>query len=347
MSTISKPKVLIVGCGAVGLTQGYHLSFGASITFLVRPGRKPAFQPPKKLYDYKTNALNVFNDYRVIESPKEVAGEDFLFVFDTLDGHTARSEGGVATLKAVANLIRDHQQTFVVYDAVGLDMEDHYATTMGIPKDRLLLAASMLAHQPTKSISLPPNADAGLVSHADMFYASWGDTNGLNVFNTQPKHVKTLGEIYSKHDKIRIGVLPAFMSSAGLMVGILQVVSWSADGSQSFEHFRQNTELWNLMLAAQSEILNLPRFGWTGWLSSWVMGSWATAKIVTAPVEAVKPLAYHEFNDFHHGAKVNKQDIMVIEQLIADGERSKHKMVACREMCRRAEAKAAEKAGSS
>jgi ketopantoate reductase len=56
------PEILIIGCGAVGLSQGYHLSFGAEITYLVRPERTSAFQSPKKLYDYKDYALRIFDD---------------------------------------------------------------------------------------------------------------------------------------------------------------------------------------------------------------------------------------------------------------------------------------------
>jgi hypothetical protein len=340
---MSKPKILIVGCGAVGLSQGYHLSFGADITFLVRPGRKPAFQAPKKLYDYKENALHVFENYRVIESPSEVAGEEFLFVFDTLDGHTALSEGGTATLKAVGDLIRNREKTFVVYDAIGLNMEDHYAATLGISKERLILGLSMLAHQPTKSIPIPASADTQLTAQADMLYsATYGGKAVLGVPNTQPKLVKILGEAYSRNSNYSIKVLPGFVASATTL-GMVQLVSWSADGFQPFEHFRANTELWNLLLQAQSELLNLPRFGWTGWLLSWLLGSWATAKMIAGPVESAKPLEYHAFNAYHHGAKVIKQDIMVIEEVIAEGEKAKHKMVALREICRRAEAKAAEK----
>ena len=43
----SDPAVLVVGAGAVGLVMGYHLSLaGAQVTFLVRAGRKQAFQSP-------------------------------------------------------------------------------------------------------------------------------------------------------------------------------------------------------------------------------------------------------------------------------------------------------------
>lgn len=335
---MSRPKILIVGCGAVGLTQGYHLSFGADITFLVRSGRSPAFQPPKKLYDYKENALRTFDNYRVIESPSKVANDEFYCVFDTLDGHTARSEGGIATLKAVGDLIRDRPQTFVLYDAIGLDMDEHYARTMGISKDRLVLAASMLAHQPTKSITVPETADASLVAQADMLYSYTSDYRGLMVINTQPKITKAISAIYDQHANVRIKVLPGFIGSAGMLqITMLHLVTWSIVKYPAFPQFRSNKELWNLMLKAQNEILTLPRFGWTGWLLSCVLGSWTTAKIVSLPERDALPLSYHEFNAFHHGAKVIKQDVQVIKDLIAEGQKLGLKMEALRQVCDRAE----------
>ncbi|KAF1994060.1 hypothetical protein P154DRAFT_527301 [Amniculicola lignicola CBS 123094] len=335
---MSKPKILIIGCGAVGLTQGYHLSFGAAITYLVRPGRTSAFQPPKKLYDYKENKLRIFDNYRVIESPSEVTAEEFYCIFDTLDGYTARSEGGMATLKAVGELIHDHPATFVVYDAVGLDIDVHYATTMGISKDRLTFAGSMLAHQPTKSISLPASADADLAAQADILYSYASGNYGLTMFNTRPNLTKALGKVYNKHEKLRIQVVPAFIAPTGTLLAILQLMSWSMDGFQEFAHFRSNKELWNLLLKGQKEILTLPRFGWTGWLLSWLLGSsWVTLKMMTEPAKTALPLQYHEFNAFHHGGKVIKQDIKMLQDLVAEGEKEDHKMVALREICRRME----------
>lgn len=329
-----RPKILIIGCGAVGLSQGYHLSTGADITFLVRPGRKPAFAPPKRLYDYKDNALRVFDNYRLIDSASEVAGEQFYCVFDTLDGHTARSEAGTATLCSVGNLIRDNPETFVVYDAIGLDIADHYATSLGIPRDRLLLAFSMLAHQPTKSISIPSTADRDLVAQADLLYSYQPGNVGLSVFNTRPDKFKAFKEVYDKNGRLHIASMPTFVEAWAPILVMLHVVTWNIDGFKEFEHLRNNTKLWALLIEAQKEILALPRFGWTGRLLSWILGSWATAKMISAPAEGALPISYQEFNAFHHGGKVVKQDIRTLEDVVEDGEKKGHKLKALREICR-------------
>jgi hypothetical protein len=331
---MSKPKILIIGCGAVGLAQGYHLSTGADITFLVRPGRKGAFAPPKRIYDYKENTLRVFDDYRLIESTGEVSGEDFYCVFDTLDGDTARSETGTATLCAIGDLIRYKPGTFVVYDAIGLDIEDHYAASLDISKDRLLLAASMLAHQPTDAISIPASANHDLVVQANLLYSYQPGNVGLMVFNTRPAIIKSLQEVYNKNGNLHIQILPAFIAGWVTLLITLHLVTWRIDGFKEFEHLRDNKALWYLMLEAQKDILGLPRFGWTGWLLSRVLGSWTTARMNKGPIAGALPLSYQEFNAFHHGGKVVKQDLRLLEDVVAEGEKEGCRIEALRKICR-------------
>lgn len=338
---MSRPKVLIIGCGAVGLSQGYHLSAGADITYLVRPGRKSAFLAPKHLYSYKGDELHTFSSYRVIELISEVAGETFTFIFDTLDGHTARSESGVATLRSVGGLLNEPQNAdcFLVYDAIGLDMEDHYLRCTRIASSRLLLAFSMVAHQPTHMISIPATANKDLASKADLLYVSLPPNTGLIVFNTQPALKKKLETIYNSNGELGISSQPAFTASWAPLVIMLHLVAWDIHGYVPLEQFVGNRELWSLMLRAQSEILNLPRFGWTGWTLSWVFGDWMTKKFNLSLVESVKPVKYEEFNAFHHGVKVSKQDRATLEDVMKEGEREGRKMEALREIVRRATVK--------
>ncbi|KAJ5058940.1 hypothetical protein J3E74DRAFT_455272 [Bipolaris maydis] len=333
---MSKPKVLIVGCGAVGLSQGYHLSAGADITYLVRPGRKPAFLAPKQLYAYKTDKLHTFSSYRVIESVAEVKGETFAFIFDTLDGHTARSENGVATIRSVGDLINEPQneECFVIFDAVGLDIDEHYMSNLRVPKSRLSMALSMIAHQPTPQISIPATASKDLVAKADMLYTTTMPGVGLMIGNTQPALVNKVSAIYNINGALTTKTIPAFIIAPFQSVVLLHLVVWDIGGSGPFSHLRSNSELWSLLLRAQTEILRLPRYGWTGWFLSLVMGSWATEKVMTTPAEGSKPLVYHEFNAFHHGGKVAKQDLMILEETLDDGEKSGTKMESLREICR-------------
>ena len=335
---MSKPKVLIIGCGAVGLLQGYYLSSSADITYLVRPGRKSAFKGPKHLYSYKEDEIYTFSNYRLIEDVSEIHGETFAFVFDTLDGDTARSEGGIATIAAVGNFLNEKQNSdcSAIYAAIGLDIDEHYARTMRISPSRLFAGLSMLVHQPTARISLPKTADRSKVAKADLLFAYLEPKTGFAVFNTHPQLTKKLEAIYNTNGKLNVQVIPAFVAPWFMLVNMLHFVTWHVDGWRPFEQFQANTELWSLRIRAQTEILALPRFGWTGWLLSFVFKSWAAEKLITPLIDGAKPMKLEEFNAFHHGGKVVKQDIRALEDVLKEGERAKRKMTALREIVRRA-----------
>ena len=325
---MSKPQVLIIGCGAVGLLQGYYLSAGADITY-----------GPKHLYSYKDNELYTFSNYRLVNSISEISGETFAFVLDTLDGNTARSEGGIATITAVGDFINQKQNAdcSVVYAAIGLDMEEHYTRTMRIESTRLFTAVSMLAHQPTTRISVPETADKDLVAKADLLFVYMPPKVGFIVFKTQPQLVTKLEAIYSANGKLGIQRVPAFVAPWFMLVNMLHFFTWNIDGFRPFEYLRGNKELWDLMVRAQTEILTLPRFGWNGWFLSFVVKGWVAEKLNKPLIEGAKPMKLEEFNAFHHGGKVVKQDIRALEDLLREGEGAGKKMTALREIVKKAE----------
>ena len=238
-------------------------------------------------------------------------------------------------MKSVGDVIRNNPDTFVIYDAIGVDIEGHYASTMGISRERLIFAGSMLAHQPTPSISIPASANRELIAQAHLLYSHMPGDAGLFVVNTNSQLTNKLEVVYKKNGRLGIQKVPGFFGGA-VLLAMLHLVVWNIDGWQDFSHLRSNSQLWNLMLRAQNEILALPRYGWTGWLLSWVVGSWATTKMITSPASGAEPLSYREFNAFHHGGKVVKQDIQVLEEIVAEGEKVKHKMPALREVCQKA-----------
>ncbi|PSK57814.1 hypothetical protein B9Z65_9016 [Elsinoe australis] len=334
---MSNPQILINGAGAVGLSQGYHLSTGASITYLVRPGRKPAYVAPKRLYDYKTNSLHIFDDYRVIESASEVNGESFFCVFDTLDGATARSENGAATLRSVGEVIRNDPKTFVVYDAAGLDMKSYYSSLLGIPQDRLLVGISMLAHQPTEQISLPAEAKADLAAQANLFYIQNPGKAGMALQKDSHGNAAAFKELYSKNGELTVSLIPSIDPELLFSLGIVVLMGWYVHGYGQMRGFVNNTELWNLTVRAQGEALALPRFGWTGYILSWIMGSWISAKMNSSMETQALPLSYPEFNAFHHGGKVVKQDIALLKELVEEGTKTGKTMEAMHELIKRVE----------
>ena len=69
---------------------------------------------------------------------------------------------------------------------------------------------------------------------------------------------------------------------------------------------------------------------------SFVIRSWAAEKPNTPLVEGAKPMKLEEFNAFHHGGKVAKQDLRTLEDILREGEGAGRKMTALREIVEKA-----------
>jgi hypothetical protein len=140
-------------------------------------------------------------------------------------------------------LIRHKPGTFVVYDAIGLDIEQNYTASLGIMKDRLFLVSSMLAHQPTNTIPILASANSSLVTQVDILYSWQPDPVGLLAFNTRPKIIKSFQAVYNKNCEVRVQVAPAFVAPLAIFLGTLHQVVWRMDNFGEFEHLRGSNAL--------------------------------------------------------------------------------------------------------
>src|SRR6266516_2138471 len=258
---MSKPSILIIGAGAVGLAVGYHLSLAdADITFLVRPGRSAAFASPQQLYCYDDASLKTFAGYSVVENVAELAQKRFQFVIVTLDGHTSRTAEGTALLRSLGDAIRASDAT-VIMGGFGVGLREHYLQVMRIAEDRLLKGfLVMLSHQ----------ANAVFPMYAASEITGWPD--------------------------------------------VAMVVA--------------NKELWRLACRAQGEIIALPQHGWLGKLMALIMGPRVTANIHLRLERDMLPLDYQAFNRFQHGGKVRAQDVELLRDCLAEGQRRGQPMAA-------------------
>jgi hypothetical protein len=192
----------------------------------------------------------------------------------------------------------------------------------------------MLVHQPTNRISLPKGTKKA--ANADLLFAYLEPKTGFAVFNTQPQLTKKLESVYNANGKLNVQAIPAFVAPWFMLLNMLHFVTWNVDNWTPFERFRANHELWPLMIRARTEILTLPRFGWTGWFLSFFFKSWAAEKLNTPLIDGAKPMKLEEFNSFHHGGKVVKQDIRTLDDVLKEGEQARCKMTALREIVRKA-----------
>jgi hypothetical protein len=332
---MNEPSVLIVGAGAVGMALGHHLRLaGADVTFLVRPGRTAAFAAPRRLYDYNTAAIKTFDGYEVSDDVTDLAGRGFAFVIVTLDGHTSRTAQGEATLRAVGDLIRD-TDTVVLMDGIGVGLREFYLETMRIGGDRLLLGfLGMLAHQGSAGL---PGADPT----ADICFVHPPNRTGFTIARSNPVAAKRFAELYDRSEVSRIGFLPAKVADVIGSAVFTVYAACDVAGWPPVAEVVADRELWALAVRAQREILTLPRNGWFGRVAAVLMGSRVTASFHLRQERDMRPMDVPAFNRFHHGGKVRAQDMDVLRDFTAEGERAGRPMTALRALIARADQAAA------
>lgn len=323
-------SVLIVGAGAMGFALGYHLSLAeADITFLVRPGRSAAFASPQQLYCYDDASLKTFTGYSIVENVAELAQKRFQFVIVTLDGHTSRMAEGTAMLRSLGDAIRASNATVIAGD-FGLDLREHYLKTMRIPEDRLLSGfLFMLSHQTRANLPVHAPTNPALVAQASVCYKHPANKIGFQIITRHSTAAREFAALYNHCGVSRCGQMsPVLVNTAGKAVFAVYAACEIAGWPDTFATVVANKELWRLACRAQREIMALPRHGWLGKLMALIMGPRVTANMHLKMEREMLPLDYQAFNHFHHGGKVRSQDVALLHDCLAEGQRHGQPMTA-------------------
>jgi hypothetical protein len=341
---MSKPSVLIVGAGAVGLAVGYHLSLaGADITFLVRPGRKAAFAAPQQLYCYDDVALKTFAGYSVVESVAELAEQRFQFVMVTLDGYTSRTAEGTAMLRSLGDAIRATDAIVIMCGGFGIGLREHYLQAMRIAENRLLTGfTTILSHQSSANLPVHAPTDPAQVAKASICYKQPANRIGFRLETRNATAAKQFAALYNRCGVSRCGLMhPTLLNTvanAGFpMFAACELAGWPDDLATVVA----DKELWRLACRAQGEIIALPQNGWLGKLIALIMGPRVTANLHLSLEREMRPLDYQAFSRFHHGGKVHAQDVKALRDCLAEGQRQGRPMTALKELLRRLDEHAA------
>ena len=327
---MSTPSVLIVGAGAAGLAVGYHLSLaGADITFLVRPGRSAAFASPQQLYCYDDASLKTFAGYSIVEQVAELVEQRFQFVIVTLDGHTSRTAEGTAMLRDLGDAIRTSDATVIMGD-FGLGLREHYLETMRLPAERLLSGfLFMLSHQTRANLPVHAPTNPALVAQASVCYKHPASKIGFQIVTRHSAAAREFVALYNRCGVSRCGQMsPVLVNTVGKAVFAVYAACELAGWPDHFATVVANKELWRLACRAQSEIIALPRHGWQGKLMALIMGPRVTANIHLRIEREMLPLDAQAFNRFHHGGKVRAQDVALLRDCLAEGQRHGQPMAA-------------------
>ncbi|MGW6775369.1 ketopantoate reductase family protein [Streptomyces sp. NPDC055037] len=328
-NTPPTPNVLIVGAGAMGIMSGYHLRLaGAEVTFLVRPRRVEKLSRPQVLYSYDDASLKPFSDYRLLSDVTEVGDRAYDYVIVTLDGASSRSAEGTALLNALGDAVRD-TSAVVIIGGIGLGLRQYCLDSLALDEERVISGAlTLLAHQ-VASADLPvhPPTDPALLAQADMAYRTM-PTGSFTVEDRFPAVATRFKALYdacgvSHCDIVDHGQFPAQVAIVFPVFAACELMGWPS-AAQLTDH----KGTWKLAADAVRDVVSLDEYGPT----DRTMGSESLTQMMAAFEEKALPLDANAFNAFHHGGKVAQQDLELLRDHVAAGERQGKPMAALKQL---------------
>jgi len=334
---MSKPTVLIVGAGALGVATGYHLNLaGAAVTYLVRPARLQALQAPQVLYCYDDAQLKHFTDFHAVDSVAEAAKLSYDFVLVTLDGSSCQSADGTRLLAELGEAIRGTAAVAVI---AGIGVREHCRQTMQLPDDRVVEGTMRMFSYQVDRVTMPlhPPTDPKQLARASMAYRHPSGKAGFMVAGKPAKAARDFAELYnqcgvSSCNRMNARLYSTFVRSFFPVAAVFDLAGWPDAKTMA-----DNKELMNLCSGAMKEIMRLPENGWPGKLASLLIRPTTLAKNIIKMERDCLPLDSNGFNKFHHGGKVREQDIQVMRQCTESGKAQHKSMPALDEIIRRYE----------
>jgi len=340
MSELSKPKVLIVGAGSMGLIAGYHLSLsGASITFLVRPHRVEALSRPQILYSYEQNSLKEFTGYRIITSPSEIASTAYDYIVITLDAVALKNEVGQSLVKAIGEATRG-TDTKILLGSISFNLLSWFLETSGLDASQATNGLLGTHAYSPKAVTLPIHAptDPELLAKADLAYTD-AIGQGFMLDDSSPTVAAAFMELYNKSGVSKCITIPAAdLAVAANPIFAIFAACYLLDWP-SFASIDAEGEVWKLATKAVKEIQGLSVHGMAGQKALLTTTEEGLAANLIGFEKVMLPLDLPAFNKYHHGGKVNAQDRELLRACVEYGEKEGHEMLGLKELIRRVEAK--------
>jgi hypothetical protein len=313
-------SVCIVGAGAMGLVTGYLLSrANAAVTFLVRPHRLEQLSRPQVLYSYDDDSLTAYSDYRVLTDPAELTGTSFDFVLITLDASALRAEAGLMLVDEIGHTCRG-TSTAVILGSVGIDVRTWFLGKSGLADTQVINGAlESVAYQVSSApVSMRPKVNEALHSQVDLAYRHIKPI-GFSVDLSAPEAAQNFAALYDRNGVTRCNVVPADEYRARVAIfpvlAAWELLSWPALATVDPQN-----ETWRLGVDAMREFQRLSIVGPAGLKASEQMTAQGILGFLRELEEAALPLAYADFNAYHHGGKVNSQDHAILREALARGE---------------------------
>lgn len=314
-------KVLIVGAGSMGLAVAYHLAAsGTDVTFLVRPHRVKGLSRPQVLYSYDDDTLRTFDTFNVIDAPALIAKETYDYAVITLDGAALRDPSGIVMVEEIGRAARD-KGTRIILGAIGMRLRDWFIETAGISADSIVNSSLGIQCYSPAAVTLPLHAPTNpdLLRQADLAYRHcW--PFGILVDDSAPTVAEGFAALYSANGESKCVIRPSTEFSVRLptyfpMMAALELMDWP----QAHEIDPSAAE-WILGTQAAREIQGLKINGHLGQQVKRETTPEALAEQWRVWEQDMLPLDLQEFNRYHHGGKVNRQDRQLLADCVRLGE---------------------------
>ena len=342
MTDSTTPRVLVVGAGSIGMIFGHNLTLAhADVTYLVRPGRVEHLSRLQTLYCYEDNSLKHFEGYSVISDHADIAKGQFDYILVTLDGASLQNEDGVKLVKAIGKAVQG-TETKVLQGAMFVESRQWFKETSGLGDDQFTNAYfAIIAYSPS-AVTLPLHGktDAVLLAKADLAYSDKMDA-GIFIADTVPVIAQGFAKLYDASGVSKAAIVPGdffamYADAMFAMFGGCELLGWP-----KFADIDPSDETWRLGIAAMKEVQALAIHGEAGAKAAEDTTEAGVLKDQVATEKLMRPLDIQEFNRFHHGGKVNKQDRAILADSLAAGKAEGKEMVALTELLHRLESEVA------
>jgi hypothetical protein len=333
---MNKPSILIVGAGGLGVLTAYHLKpSGAGISFFVRPNRVDALSRPQQLYSYNTQCINTLQDYQVFADMPSLQGKRFDFVLLTLDGAGCRTAEGVSLIEKIGKLLK-HSGGKLVICGVGFGLYDHVKAHTGLADNDVLEGTMVSFCYQVDRTGTPKPEESEMHKHdqCDFAYFDFSNKRGFLIAGASAP-VKQFARLFNQNGTVNCFRMPRKLfrsSTAGYVAftAACELANW-----ESLDAVINNRELWRLACQSQREIFRLQQHGLSGKLMALLMSDTRHASMMRALERDAAPMGLIDFFLFHHGGKVQQQNIRGLKNCVQAGEQQGRTMPASRELLSR------------
>lgn len=318
----ARPRVLIVGAGALGITCAWHLQrAGADITFLVRLHRIAALEHEQTLYCYNDQTVKALEPYSVLSDVAELPGQSYDFILLTLDGASCRTEQGMATIAALGQAFAP-QSTKMIICGVGIGLYEHVRSTSGFSAENLCEGSMrMFAYQVAMDNTPLPAAEyKAQHDSATIAYQYFSDRVGFFLSSRPKIAAKKFAALWNQCEEVSCRLMPPVVYAPFSNIFFAFTVASELGDWQGIEALLADRALWHMCCEAQREIMRLKEHGLMGLVMSLFMSDKRLEKMMRQMEQDAEPMGFTAFNRLHHGGKVLAQDIQILERCVALGE---------------------------